>query len=59
MSEKIKDTNIKVDFEIRKTKATDRTPTQSDFEKHFKKEDIAKAKEVFTTYDPINEKFYG
>lgn len=55
----IKGTEIKIDFEIRKVKETDRKPTQEDFEKHFKKEDIAKAKEVFTTFDPIEEKFYS
>lgn len=59
MNNGIKDTNIEVNFEIRKVKATDRTPTNEDFEKHFKKEDIEKAKSIFTTYDPINEKFYG
>ena len=55
----IKGTEIKIDFEIRKVKETDRKPTQEDFEKHFKKEDIAKAKEVFTTFDQIEEKFYS
>lgn len=55
----IKGTEIKVDFEIRKVKETDRKPTQADFEKHFKKEDIAQAKEVFSTFDPIEEKFYS
>ncbi|HDJ5765530.1 TPA: hypothetical protein PQY61_002648 [Staphylococcus aureus] len=55
----IKDTEIKLNFEIRKSKPTDRKPTREDFEKHFKKEDIEKAKELFSTYDPIAEKFYG
>ena len=55
----IKGTEIKLDFEIRKSKPTDRKPTQEDLEKHFKKEDIEKAKEVYSTYDPVAEKFYG
>ena len=45
----INGTEIKLNFEIRKVKETDRKPTQEDFERHFKKEDIEKAKEVFTT----------
>ncbi|WP_181299877.1 hypothetical protein [Staphylococcus pasteuri] len=55
----IKDTNIKVEFSIRKRKPTDREPTTEDFKKHFKTEDIPKAQEVFTIYDPIEEKFYS
>lgn len=55
----IKGTEIKLNFDIRKSKSTDRKPTQEDFENHFKKEDIPKAKELFTTYDPTEEKFYG
>ncbi|CPQ83204.1 Uncharacterised protein [Staphylococcus aureus] len=55
----INGTEIKLNFEIRKRKETDRKPTQEDFERHFKKEDIEKAKEVFTTYDPVEKNFYG
>lgn len=55
----INGTEIKLSFEIRKRKETDRKPTQEDFERHFKEEDIAKAKEVFTTYDPVEKNFYG
>nr|WP_172687246.1 hypothetical protein [Staphylococcus aureus] len=55
----INGTEIKLNFEIRKVKETDRKPTQKDFERHFKKEDIEKAKEVFTTYDPVEKNFYG
>lgn len=55
----INGTEIKLNFEIRKVKETDRKPTQEDFERHFKKEDIEKAKEIFTTYDPVEKNFYG
>lgn len=55
----IEGTEIKIDFQIRTLKPTDRKPTQEDFERHFRQEDIEKAKEIFTTYDPIEKKFYG
>ncbi|WP_281512359.1 hypothetical protein [Mammaliicoccus vitulinus] len=57
--EQINGTEIQINFGIRKVKDTDRKPTQEDFENHFKKEDIPTAKEIFTTYDPIEEKFHG
>ncbi|EGQ4407685.1 hypothetical protein O0I16_10785 [Staphylococcus pseudintermedius] len=57
---KIEGTDIAITFGVeRKDTKNERTPTQEDFERHFKKEDIEKAKEIFTSYNVKTKKFSG
>lgn len=50
---------MKVFYELSKMKSTDRKPTEEEYKRHFKKEEINKAKKLFTIYDPIEKVFKG
>lgn len=49
--------NIK--FEISRVTKDDRTPTEEDFKRHFKAENIEKEKKIFSTYNPKTKTFKG